>query len=106
MSAAAQRVMDLALSLIDDLNAEAARDRLHGHPACRDTATHGREYRPATHRYDEHGCGTGFQCADCLAAASDRFAAVVDHFGYVTCPRCGQRFTTHEEFATVGELNP
>lgn len=97
----AREIQELCLSLIDDLNAEAARDGLYDHPACQDVATHGREYHPATVRYDQHGCGAGFQCDDCAAAARDRFAAIVDQFGYATCTRCRQRFTGHAEFATV-----
>lgn len=102
--ALAHQIQELALSIIDDLNAEAARDGLYDHPACQDIATHGREYRPATHRYDQHGCGVTLQCTDCATAASERFMAIIGQHGYVTCPRCSQRFTAHGEFVTMGDI--
>ena len=104
MSDAAQRVMDLSLKLIDDLMAEKVRDSLYDHPACQDVATHGYTYRPAVYRYDEHGCGAGFQCWDCAAAAASRFGPVLQHFGYVTCRKCSRRFASYTEFVTVEEM--
>ncbi|MGW4720483.1 hypothetical protein [Nocardia sp. NPDC004260] len=103
-AALAQRILDQCLSLLDDMNAEKARDSLYDHPACQDRAGHGLEYRPAAIRYDQHGCGTGLQCEDCAAAASNRFAAIVGQFGYATCTRCERRFSAHEEFTTIERL--
>ncbi|RBO87053.1 hypothetical protein [Nocardia puris] len=97
----AREILDKCLALIDNITAEQARDSLYDHPACNDTATHGLEYHPATIRYDQHGCTTGHQCDACVQAARDRFAVVVGHFGYATCPMCGETFTDYAGFVSL-----
>lgn len=97
-AALARKIMDQILGLLDDMLIVEARTKLYDHPACGDNATHGLEYHAATIRYDQHGCGSGYQCNGCFEAAAARFANVVEQSGSARCWCCGQAFTAYESF--------
>lgn len=102
--ALARKIQDLALTAIDELNADIARERLVGGPCCKGVAVHPGDYRLATRKFAAHDCYEGLQCDDCVNAARQRFADTVELFGHAHCPRCGRDFTDYDAFTTFEEL--